>query len=118
MKNRILIIDDDAELRQELEEILDSEGFFAETVSNGDAGMALLKKNTYYALILDYRLPNSSGIDVLRFIKDGNIKSKIFVITGKPFIEKLLKEEGLDDIVTCVLSKPFPVNTLLKQIKA
>jgi len=118
MKNRILIIDDDDELRQELEEILDAEGFCAETTSNGDSGMAMLKENTYYALILDYRLPNSSGIDVLKFIKDKNIKSKIFVVSGKPFIEKLLKEEGLADIVTCVLSKPFPINTLLKQLKA
>jgi len=118
MKNSILVIDDDAELRQELEEILNSEGFCVETASNGDDGMALLKKNAYYALIVDYRLPNSSGIDVLRFIKDKNIRAKIFVVTGRPFIEKLLKEEGLDDIVTSVINKPFSVATLLKQIKA
>jgi len=118
MENKVLIIDDDVELSQELAEILKLEGYIVETALNCKDGKALLEKGDFSILILDYRLPKQSGLDVLRFIKEKKTRLKTFVVTGKPFIEKLLKEEGLNDIVTSVINKPFRVENLLSQIKA
>lgn len=118
MLKRILIIEDDAELCQEISEILTDEGYLVETASDGDKGKAYLSKNVYHAAVLDYKMPSSTGIDVLKFIKENNLKLKVFVISGKPFIEKLIKDEQLSDIVTCVIGKPFSIQILLNQLKS
>ncbi len=111
------MIDDDVELCQELTEILKDEGYHVETAANGSLGMNCLELNSYDLVILDYRMPSSSGIEVLKFIKKKKIPSRIFLISGRPFIEKLVKEEGLADQVTCVINKPFNIKTLLDNIK-
>jgi len=69
MAAKILIVDDDQDLCDELSEVLSDNGYLVETASNGMDGQACIKKNRYHVILLDYRMPGLSGVDVLKFIK-------------------------------------------------
>ncbi len=62
---RILIIDDEAAIRESLETLLTLEGFSVTTASDGESGIELLSRNEYDLLLLDLALPGESGIDLL-----------------------------------------------------
>lgn len=66
---KILLVDDDVELGTMLREYLSGEGFNAELVLTGKAGIAAALSGDYTALILDIMLPDMSGIDVLRQVR-------------------------------------------------
>jgi DNA-binding response OmpR family regulator len=116
MAKRILIVDDDVELCRELTEILNCEGYSVDTASDGESGAASIRKNVYDIVILDYRMPGLNGIELLRTIRDENLKSRVYIATGRPFIDRLLENEQLSHLVAGVLSKPFDVKTLLEKL--
>lgn len=117
-QKRILIVDDDAELCAEMAEILSDEGYSVQSVSDGIEGRARISKDAYDIIILDYRMPGLNGIDILKFIKDKNIRTDIFLASGRPFIEKVLADENLLHLVTCAIPKPINPATLLEKLKA
>ncbi|OGF45714.1 MAG: hypothetical protein A2452_13310 [Candidatus Firestonebacteria bacterium RIFOXYC2_FULL_39_67] len=118
MKKTILMIDDDIELNEEISEILKDEGYDVVSAFDGAEGIKLIEKNTYDIILLDFKMPgHTDGIGVIKKIKKMKVKSAVFLISGRPHIEKLLKDENLESIVTKVLSKPFHVVTLLEEIK-
>jgi DNA-binding response OmpR family regulator len=116
MAKRVLIVDDDVELCRELAEVLDSEGYSVDTASDGKNGAAGMRTNVYDIVILDYRMPGFSGIELLKTARDENLKCKVYLATGRPFVDKLLESEQLSHLVAGVLSKPFDVKTLLEKL--
>jgi len=70
------------------------------------------------AILLDYRMPGLNGIELLEFIKNKNLRTKVFLVSGKPFVEKLLSDEDLSSVVTCFMKKPFDPKVLLENINA
>lgn len=115
MKNKnILIIDDDIELCEELNEALNAEGFSSEYVNDPFLGEKLIRNRSYDILILDYKMPGLKGADLLKIMKSENIKKKVFIISGRPFIENLLEEESLNEIVKGVITKPINFEFLLE----
>lgn len=117
MPKRILIIDDDVELAEEMAEILRDEGYSVENISDSLEAEKLIKENVHDIYLLDYKMSGFNGIELLKKIKEKESKSIVFIISGKPFIEKLLKEENVQDLVACVINKPFDVEMLLQKIK-
>ena len=115
---KVLIIDDDAELCEEMSEILKDEGYSVQTALDGDYGEKLIKKNNYDVLLLDFKMPGLNGIDMLKTVKDKKPKPAVFIISGKPFIEKLLEEENLTGIVDGIMGKPFDLEMMLKRIRS
>lgn len=118
MTKKILIIDDDVDLCAEMRELLGDEGYCVETVSDGKECQAYIEKNPYDIIILDYRMPGLNGVEVLKLIEKKNLKSRVFIATGRPFIEKLLAEEKLLATVAGIINKPFDVQTLLDKINS
>jgi DNA-binding response OmpR family regulator len=115
---QILIIDDDQSLSEEIAEIFVDEGFFVESVYDGLQGQELIKHFKYDIILLDLKMPGANGIDVLKVAKEHAPASRVFLISGRPYIEKLLEEEGLGDYVSCFMNKPFDIAALLEKIKA
>jgi len=115
-KKRILLIDDDKELCEELGELLESEGFSATCVTNAAKGEALIKTGNFDIVIMDYKMTGLTGVDILKKLKNKNIKSNIILVSGRPFIEKTLVEEDLEGMVRYVITKPINFEELFSKL--
>lgn len=118
MRKRILIIDDDVDLCFELSEALKTESYSVKAISDPKKAQAEIKKDAYEIIILDYKMPQINGADILKYVRDKKLKCKIFLTSGKPFIEKMVEDENLTHLVAGFLNKPFSIDQLLEKIKA
>src|SRR5258708_5604789 len=92
---KLLLIDDDEELCEELKELLDAEGFIVDIALDGLKGLQYLQKRQYQIIILDLKLPGLNGYEVLKNIKKTNKLLKVMILSGRPLGDPLLKEHGL-----------------------
>jgi DNA-binding response OmpR family regulator len=111
------MIDDDAELCREMADVFKAEGYFIDCISSPDEIEDALRKTRYDAILIDFKIPHSNGVDLLRNVIKKSPQSKIFVTTGRPFIENLLEEEGLLTQVSGIFSKPFDIEIMLGKIR-
>jgi len=114
---RVLIIDDDAELCQELAELLNGEGYATAYTTDAGEGEALLRTGAYDTILLDCRMPRLGGLHILRNIESEDIARRILVITGYPCVENLLREGGLMEKIGGVIAKPINPVSLLDRIR-
>lgn len=124
MKKKILMIDDDEELCEEITEILTNEGYRVTTAFDGLSGNRLIQKYDYDIVILDIKMPGLSGLDILEGIKGQDKELKIVVLTGRPLSKDLQeeqdyndKEESLLGLADGIIGKPFDIELLLGKIK-
>lgn len=106
---RILVIDDEIQLRDLLTEYLMGEGHLVDKADNGQVGLRLAKKNMYDLVITDLLMPEQDGFEVIMGLKRTSPKMRIIVITGgapKIDIPNLLKTAQLLG-VDRALAKPL-----------
>src|SRR5579875_2423890 len=70
MNQKILIIDDEAALRETLEALLTLEGYQVDSAANGEAGVEKIDRNAYDLVLLDLALPGKNGIEILGVIRE------------------------------------------------
>ena len=118
MSGKIFIIEDEPSIIQLVQHNLEKEGFIVSTSTNGNNGLKELKKFEPHLLLLDWMLPDLSGVEICKNIrKDIKLKSlPIIMLTAKGEEEDKIK--GLDSGVDDYLTKPFSFNELLARIKA
>jgi len=116
-KIRIILIDDDETLCEGIAFILKDEGYSVMNTSDPAKGMELIDRNIFDIALLDYKMPRMTGVDFLRKIKEKNPATKVFIVSGRPFIEKVLSEENVSHLVEGVIKKPFREETLLEAVK-
>lgn len=116
MKSKILVVEDDSNIRLGLEELLKSEGFETSVCTRGDKVMEAVQKWAPDLIVLDVMLPGLSGYDVCKQLRSKNIPTPILMLTAKSQeIDKVVGLElGADDYVT----KPFGLRELLARIHA
>jgi DNA-binding response OmpR family regulator len=117
MTKKVLIIDDDEELCDEMSEVLSGEGYDVSVAFDGLEGKELVEKNPYDILLLDMKLPGLSGREILESVKKTNTKIKILILSGSPTIHKALKEDSTLSKADGLMNKPFEVTTLLNKIE-
>ena len=117
MKRRILFVDDDKELSEEMIDLLGSEGYLVQAAFDGLQAEKLINNNQYDVILLDLKMPNLNGTDLLKRLKRVDLKSKIILISGKPFIEKEIRKFGFLPMISGFVSKPYDVKRLLSTIK-
>jgi DNA-binding response OmpR family regulator len=112
---KILIVDDDAEFRSYLIEILKEAGYHIECASSATEACTLLSLEEFDIVLLDYMMPKKSGIDALGEIRRLRPKVKVIMITAFASIENAIDamKRGASDYI----SKPFKVDHLLITIK-
>ena len=118
MSGKIFIIEDEPSIIQLVQHNLEKKGFIVSSSINGNNGLKELKKFEPNLLLLDWMLPDLSGIEICKNIrKDMKLKSlPIIMLTAKGEEEDKIK--GLDSGVDDYLTKPFSFNELLARIKA
>jgi DNA-binding response OmpR family regulator len=117
MKKKILIIDDDKELCEELSQILQDQEYLVDLAYDGKSGEVMVGQNPYEIVILDYKLPGENGGEVLKRIKVKKPNLAVFIVSGRPQLEKYLEEENLSGLVAGVMNKPFDVDALLDKLR-
>jgi len=114
---RVLLVDDDAPLRESLKEQLDLQGeFIVIEAATGASGLDKAKTETPDVVILDVGLPDLDGREVCRLMRKANVRCPIIMLTANDGeADQILGlEAGANDYVT----KPFKFNVLLARIRA
>ena len=113
MKPTILIIDDEAELLESLRNLL-SEDYNVLCAEKGRKGLAILKRNKVDLVLLDYRLPDINGIEVLKRIK--GVQPDIPLIMMSGYGDKTLVVSAWDEKADGYLDKPLNIDLLQEKI--
>lgn len=113
---KILVIDDEQNMRTGLKDNLEFEGYDVETANDGEQGLKKILENSYNLIILDVMMPKKSGFDVCKEVRKAGITTPVILLTAKgDEIDKVVGLEiGADDYVT----KPFSLRELLARVKA
>ncbi|MFA5095314.1 MAG: response regulator [Candidatus Paceibacterota bacterium] len=120
MKNaRILVVDDEEDVRVILEAELSPEGFYVQMAADGEEAIDFLKREAFDLVILDIKMPKVDGFGVLRFIQNSkeeliNPKIKVIMLTGFGDLKNCCesKKLGARDMIT----KPYDLVDLLATI--
>jgi len=112
---RILVIDDDENIRKVLETILEDEGYIVETAETAKKGIEKSEKAFYNLALIDVRLPDMEGIELLSKLRNTKPKMRKIIVTGYPTLQNAVAavNKGADAYVM----KPFEVDKILQTIR-
>lgn len=112
---RILVIDDEEDIRESLETILTLEGFTVELAFNATEGLKKLEASSYDLVLLDLMMPDKSGMEVIPEIRQRDTETPIFLITAYGSVEVAVQaiKAGANDY----FSKPWDNEKLLIEIR-
>ncbi len=112
---RILIIDDDENIRTVLQAILEDEGYVVETADTAKKGIDKSENGFFNLALIDVRLPDMEGIELLTKLHETKPKMRKIIVTGFPTMQNAVAalNKGADGFVL----KPFDVEKILVTIK-
>ena len=113
-RTRILVIDDEVEIRESLELLLEMEGYEVGLAHNGTEGERKFEQRVWDLILLDLMMPDKSGMEVLHYIRERDRHTPVFMITAFGTVEAAVKavKLGANDY----LSKPWDNDKLLIEI--
>lgn len=112
---KILIVDDEENIRKVIREYLEFEGFLCFEASNGEEAIKMCKENSYDLIVLDIMMPKIDGFTVAKEIrKKSNVPIIMLSARGEEYDKLYGFDVGIDDYVT----KPFSPKELVARIKA
>ena len=115
IKERILIAEDEPSMRKNLNDLLTSEGFTVEEAADGEEAARKIDELNPGIILLDINLPKKDGLQVLRELKEKNLKSPVIVLTAYGTSEKAIEAMKLGAFE--YLEKPFDLDEFLFTIK-
>jgi DNA-binding NtrC family response regulator len=113
---RVLIIDDEAEIRESLETLLEIEGYSVSTAATGTEGVLRANEAAFDVILLDLALPDKSGMDVLAEIRLHSPAQSIIMITAYGTVENAVK--AMQFGATNFIQKPWDNEKLLADVRA
>jgi len=115
MAHRILVVDDDRELRETIIEILVDAGFAVSAAGSGEEALAILQGQSYDLVLLDMIMPGLGGQEILPLLKRQAPRARVIMITAFATVENAVAamRRGADDYLT----KPFKVDELLTAVR-
>jgi DNA-binding NtrC family response regulator len=112
---RILVVDDDENIRKSMEAILSSEGYDVDLVADGKEAIRKSELATYNVALIDIRLPDMDGVELLTRMRDTVPKTRKIIITGCPSLQNAI--EAVNRKADAYLVKPVDVEKLLITIE-
>ena len=113
---KILIVEDEKELVDDLNEFLDDQGYIIEVAPTTSVAREKIFVYQYDILILDLGLPDGSGLDVLKYVKKHKPQTGIIILTARDSLDD--KISGLDLGADDYMTKPFLLSELNARIKS
>jgi len=113
---KILVIEDEAELRKSIKEYLHNEGYVVESANDFKIASEKTSVYDYDCVLVDITLPHGSGLDIVKQLKKNNSEAGVIIISAKNSLDDKITglEYGADDYIT----KPFHLPELNARIKA
>lgn len=115
LKKRIVVVEEDLGLRMVIESELVRAGYHVELIANGIEAIAKLSRDRYDLAIFDAALSGKSGMELLQFVRDRRMQTRVIMLTGidaLPIANRAMKL-GADDFIP----KPFDAAYLLHAVK-
>jgi DNA-binding response OmpR family regulator/tRNA A-37 threonylcarbamoyl transferase component Bud32 len=113
---KILVVEDDDQLREILKHALMAESYDVDTAASGEDAVCLLDQRKYDLITLDWNLSDLTGVEVLkRFRAAGGVSPVLLLTANRRLVDK---EEGFDAGADDYLSKPFQLKELFMRVKA
>ena len=116
MPARLLLVEDDADLRAMLTELLTDSGYAVEAAADGQRGLHLGLTQTFDVLLLDRRLPVVEGLDLLAGLRARGVTTPVLMLSA--IAQPADRVAGLDAGAEDYLGKPFDVDELLARLRA
>lgn len=113
---RILIVEDEPKVASFIRRALEEERYAVDVCSDGIQGRDLASEVNYDLIILDLMLPGLPGLDVLKELRGGRIKTPILILTARSEVDQ--RVNGLDAGADDYLTKPFAIEELLARARA
>ena len=111
----ILLVEDDKKLAKSICKQLETNNYQVKVVHSAEEALKLVENNYFILFILDWRLPNTSGVELCRLLRSQFINSPILMLTARSTLTD--KIEGLDSGADDNMTKPFEVQELLARIR-
>ena len=114
-KGRLLIIDDESELREILSSLLEDSAGEIHQASNGLEGIDLLKARSFDAVLSDEKMPKKSGLEVLKWMRENGLQIPFIIHTG--YGQKEMVQEAQRLGVFAFIDKPWDERTLITTVE-
>jgi two-component system response regulator HydG len=112
---RIIIVDDDENIRKTMKTILEYEGYIVDLAATGNEAIEMTQETAYNIALLDIRLPDMEGVELLKLIKDNVPRTRKIMVTGYPSMQNAIS--ALNKNADAYLVKPVDVEKLLNMVK-
>ena len=114
-KARILVVDDEEDLRKLLDAAVSKAGYHVTTAIDGSEAIAKVKSATFDIALLDIQMPNASGIEVLKYLQLNSPRTKSIILTGYADLKYAMeaKEFGASDFIR----KPYTLEDILRTLE-
>ena len=112
---RILIVDDDESIRNTIKVILEDEGYIVDVVATGRDGIRRTEETAYNVALIDIRLPDIEGVELLKLMKDAVPRTRKIMVTGYPSMQNAIT--ALNKNADAYMIKPIDIEKLLNTVK-
>ncbi|MEM6292709.1 MAG: response regulator transcription factor [Myxococcota bacterium] len=115
-RHRILVVEDDENLRLPLVDNLEDEGFEVAQADTGEQAIETVKQGAFDVIVLDIMLPGMSGYDVCKALRAAGSKASVLMLTARSLEDDVVAgfDAGADDYLT----KPYRLRELLARLRA
>ena len=116
MRTRILYVEDEKYLAEAVIHLLKKDKIMVDWCEDGEQGLEMALKNNYDAIVLDVMLPKLSGLEILKTIRNKNVRTPVIMLSALGEVQD--KVRGLDDGADDYLAKPFKTAELIARLRA
>ena len=114
-KAKILIVDDDENIRKTMKAILEEENYSVDLATNGKEAIQMTNEKMYNLALLDIRLPDIEGVELLQLMKEYVPRTRKIMVTGYPTIQNAVM--AINKNADAYLLKPVDIEKLLHIVK-
>ena len=112
---RIIVVDDDEDIVKSLKTILESEGYLVDYALTGKEAIKKTQKTTYNIALIDIKLPDMLGVELLSIIGDNVPRTRKVIITGYPNLQNAIS--AINKHADAFLVKPIDIEKLLEIVE-
>ena len=112
---QILVVDDDETIRKTMKAILEDEGYLVDLAATGKEAVQKTHEKTYNIALLDIRLPDMEGVELLKLMKETVPRTRKIMVTGYPSMQNAIG--ALNKNADAYLLKPVDIEKLLSIVR-